>query len=1042
MSELISNPQSEAEPQWAGRPGRVANDGPDGLQHPGLVIRYDAVTDLSDRPEEPEPESDPDAGEGEDEEPESASGTGARGRIRAVLGALPHGLLALTWAGLRAAYRYPRWALVIVLSVVILGATALTRPGKPTPKAEIPGKGAAAASNTEGEKAPAKDKTDPKEDRPAVADAGPAPASKPEGAPKGVEKEREASAPPPALDPSASPTAPKVADAGSTKSAAAEKAPPAISPPATKQEPVPAPPALNDHARASNVAALPARQEPATTSATAPAPTSAPPATTSPGTQEPAPTPAAELAGPNPGLPALPASGPEPSPPPTATPPVPTSPGAQGPAPTPAELAGPNPGLPTPTGSGPEPGPPPVSASATPATGQSAESASPAPGAGAERSGGAAAGSATPPALTPVGAAGGAEGSDQQPAAPLDTGPQPPPTGTQSEQPAPGSSPAGPASPPPSGPDSPSPLTPVTPPAGLLESPAVAPKPEPLAPASAPGGERGHDEAVKVGENKAEASSKGEAVQPATPNDKSSLPGGEPPPAAGGAKISDSTRVVPSPVPKEMTEPDRPSTASLPLVNLAGSTPGPGVSGHERMPGEKGAVGEANEPNPPKGEDRESGREEGAGHAPGTTGPLGTMTQPEAVAPKTGGSPLPEEKVPPTVPARPEESPSPAPASEGQESKAPERPARDDAGAERPGALTSERPGSPVDSSGKPEEGGWVRIPNKGRIPPDLGGDLVASGEAARSGADPAPGRRGRADAGVDLESGSPAHRSGDGRARALGRPAAQPTDRGPADAGTSLSEGTRAGARPSRVETSIHVVERGENFWTISRLFYGDGRYYRALWKANSDKYPDIRKIHINDVIYIPPVEDLDPAYIDRPRRPVAGRDEGPAREDVAGAEGSGPAGPGTMRSFPTTRTAERTDAPQGDPGRQSERVDAALELPVGDGDTGPARDGRGRPTDRLVEEESGGPGVRLTARPRGAAPLDRPMYKVRRYDTLRSIARDVLGDPRRADELYDLNRDIIADPTRLAPGQLLELPEDADTRRLTARDRYRGRE
>jgi nucleoid-associated protein YgaU len=68
--------------------------------------------------------------------------------------------------------------------------------------------------------------------------------------------------------------------------------------------------------------------------------------------------------------------------------------------------------------------------------------------------------------------------------------------------------------------------------------------------------------------------------------------------------------------------------------------------------------------------------------------------------------------------------------------------------------------------------------------------------------------------------------------------------------------------------------------------------------------------------------------------------------------------------------------------------------------------------------------------------------VYKVRRYDTLRSIARDVLGDPRRADELYEINRDIIADPTRLAPGQLLELPEDADTRRLTARDRYRGRD
>jgi nucleoid-associated protein YgaU len=84
----------------------------------------------------------------------------------------------------------------------------------------------------------------------------------------------------------------------------------------------------------------------------------------------------------------------------------------------------------------------------------------------------------------------------------------------------------------------------------------------------------------------------------------------------------------------------------------------------------------------------------------------------------------------------------------------------------------------------------------------------------------------------------------------------------------------------------------------------------------------------------------------------------------------------------------------------------------------------------------------IRSTARPRNTAPVDRPVYKVRRYDTLRSIARDVLGDPRRADELYDLNRDVIDDPTRLTAGQLLQLPEDADPRRVTVQDRYRGRD
>jgi nucleoid-associated protein YgaU len=57
------------------------------------------------------------------------------------------------------------------------------------------------------------------------------------------------------------------------------------------------------------------------------------------------------------------------------------------------------------------------------------------------------------------------------------------------------------------------------------------------------------------------------------------------------------------------------------------------------------------------------------------------------------------------------------------------------------------------------------------------------------------------------------------------------------------------------------------------------------------------------------------------------------------------------------------------------------------------------------------------------------RPVYKVRRNDSLRSIARDVLGDYHRADELYELNRDVIKDPSQLVVGQLLELPDDAKT-------------
>ena len=75
--------------------------------------------------------------------------------------------------------------------------------------------------------------------------------------------------------------------------------------------------------------------------------------------------------------------------------------------------------------------------------------------------------------------------------------------------------------------------------------------------------------------------------------------------------------------------------------------------------------------------------------------------------------------------------------------------------------------------------------------------------------------------------------------------------------------------------------------------------------------------------------------------------------------------------------------------------------------------------------------PQTRTAARPRttNAASRRRPAYKVRQYDTLRSIARDMLGDSHRADEILDLNRDLIDDPAHLTVGQMLELPDDART-------------
>jgi nucleoid-associated protein YgaU len=54
-------------------------------------------------------------------------------------------------------------------------------------------------------------------------------------------------------------------------------------------------------------------------------------------------------------------------------------------------------------------------------------------------------------------------------------------------------------------------------------------------------------------------------------------------------------------------------------------------------------------------------------------------------------------------------------------------------------------------------------------------------------------------------------------------------------------------------------------------------------------------------------------------------------------------------------------------------------------------------------------------------------PKYQVRPRETLRSIARDTLGDSHRDEEILEMNRDAIPDPKHLTAGQILILPDDA---------------
>ena len=223
----------------------------------------------------------------------------------------------------------------------------------------------------------------------------------------------------------------------------------------------------------------------------------------------------------------------------------------------------------------------------------------------------------------------------------------------------------------------------------------------------------------------------------------------------------------------------------------------------------------------------------------------------------------------------------------------------------------------------------------------------------------------------------------------------------GAAGAGAAVAAAAAAASRSAepdrrddgKMETILHKVRPGENFWTISRTHYASGRYYKALGKANSDQFQRLQDLYVGAVIRIPPPEDLDPTLVDPPGGKSA-RDRDPDAVDQ-----------------PRVQTA--ADAPGL---RRSRRSPDALDLPASDPEAEQAsdRDRRRRaPRDDFAEPA-----------PRRAAPA----HRVRVGQTLRSIARDRLGDSHRAREILDLNRDVVPDPAHLEPGIVLNLPDDAE--------------
>ena len=85
-----------------------------------------------------------------------------------------------------------------------------------------------------------------------------------------------------------------------------------------------------------------------------------------------------------------------------------------------------------------------------------------------------------------------------------------------------------------------------------------------------------------------------------------------------------------------------------------------------------------------------------------------------------------------------------------------------------------------------------------------------------------------------------------------------------------------KVGSTPSKGPAErLHVVRSGENFWTISKRYYGSGRYYKALWNANKRLVNAPENLEVGMRVAIPEFSRLEVALFEptNPKRGLATR-------------------------------------------------------------------------------------------------------------------------------------------------------------------------
>jgi nucleoid-associated protein YgaU len=338
-----------------------------------------------------------------------------------------------------------------------------------------------------------------------------------------------------------------------------------------------------------------------------------------------------------------------------------------------------------------------------------------------------------------------------------------------------------------------------------------------------------------------------------------------------------------------------------------------------------------------------------------------------------------------------------------------------DPSASMPNKTAGQTPSPVSEPSSAASQSNWVTVPSNEKILENLGPDSETVGARVESGSLPARDPRAHADKSVDIEV-EAAESSALSRTRS--------PDRTTTGLAKSLTESTSE--QSNRIQGSAytpHVVERGENFWTISRQYFATGNYWIALWKCNSAKVPEIDKLQVGDVIMIPPVEDLDLAATD-PR--LAKRTSKRASSMPSGNQ------VGATSIDQVRRSSDDLDHESPNQGGKFDSADDEIGADRANRRVRYSRVNRELLSTEASDSDAVEPDVDSTSRPtkRSAQTAKTFTYRIRRYDTIRSIARDMLGDSRRAREILEINKTTITDPDHLVIGQLIELPQDARQR------------